>query len=156
MAKPKKKVFTFKEQIKFGNTGETNFLNFYSSEGIEKSKTRDYDFIITATNEPVELKTDSWKEEDTPNFFIERYSDAFKESPGSVWQSSLKGVKFFCYYYINSGTIYWFEIVSFLKFLEEKIKTLKPIKIFNKGYDTIGYKILRADCEPYIIRKDKI
>lgn len=111
--------FNFKDQLKVGDKGEKWFIEHYHSPLIQ-IKEHYADFKRISDGKIVELKTDTYSLDKTPNFFIERYSDFSKKSPGGIWQSKEKRVNVFCYLFIKDGVYYEFD-------LKELIKELTPI-----------------------------
>lgn len=142
------KTFHFGEQFNFGNKGESDFLKYYKAI---KSSDRAYDFILN--KETVEIKTESRTLEQTPNFFIERYSDIDKLKPGGPWQSI--NTNYFIYYFINDKTFFWFKSKELCSFLDIWIETQKPIYIKNRTYTSVGFKVPRDIVSHLLIKVDK-
>lgn len=145
----KDKVWSFKTQLAFGKQAEKEFLEHYH-EPIILSTTRSYDFKVVASGEKLELKTDDWDHEKTPNFFLERYSNWHELSPGGPWQSRKKSVDRFCYYFSRNGIYYEFRDIKLLcKEVEKLVKKnkIQPILIRNQAWFTAGYKLPREWLE---------
>ena len=137
--------FDFKVQLEVGQSGEADFLNMYPSK-LEIHPGFDGDFICKKTGDKIELKTDTYRMSDTPNFFIERYSDFHKKSPGSVWQALEHGCKRFCYYFVKDGVYFEFDnLPKLCNRLEKLIEGRSYIQVKNKAWVTIGYTIKRED-----------
>lgn len=132
---------TFRESLEIGKMGELlmtgHFPNLTALNG------KHSDFVDKNTGELYELKTDTYNINATPNFFIERYSNEGKKSPGSVWQAAEHGSTFFMYFYIRNHKLFLFKTAPLLERLELIIPKFIPIGIPNKNYVTIGYKIPR-------------
>lgn len=135
--------WSFKKQLQVGNKGESLFLEFYHSP-INKLREYKADFIRLTDGKLVELKTDTYSMDKTPYFFIERWSDIEKKKPGSVWQSSKKGVGVFCYMFINDRTYFEFsDLPALLRELDKLTQDMYLIRIPNKGWTSGGYKVPR-------------
>lgn len=144
------RFFKFDEQLAIGNIGETNFQQYYSELNPQKSKDKKIDFILN-NNHTVELKTDSYNMEKTPNFFMEQYTVSDdKINLGGPWRTKEHGVNLFVYYFLNNKVFFWFCPITLCEFLDKYIKDnkLNKISIPNKGsngtyYEAQGYKIPR-------------
>jgi len=72
MTQKKGKVFNFKDQMRIGDIGEADFIKIYEKlEPIKSLKNRKIDFTLN-NGKTIELKTDSYSMEKTPNFFMEK------------------------------------------------------------------------------------
>lgn len=141
MSKPPK-IYDFKEQLAIGDKGEAVFKQYYHKP-LTIIKERYADFK-TRDGKILELKTDTYKTDETPNFYFERYSDIAKKSPGSVWQSLDKGVDILCYFFINSNTYFEFKDLPALRdCLDDYILDKSYVNIANRGWGSAGYKIPR-------------
>lgn len=138
-------AFDFKAQLEVGSRGEELFMANYPRP-LEIWPGRDGDFIVKETGQKLEVKTDTYNIEKTPNFFIERYSNVAKKSPGSVWQALEHGCSIFCYMYVRHNI--WFEfndLPALRDRLDKLIEGKGYIAIKNKGWITAGYKIPRIE-----------
>jgi hypothetical protein len=115
--------FCFQEQLKVGDRGEELFMQHYP-KGIIIHPGRDGDFIEKSSGKKIELKTDTYNMDKTPNFFIERYSCIQKESPGSVWQAQSHGCDIFCYMFVRHNI--WFQFNNIPKLIERLEDLTKP------------------------------
>lgn len=139
------KTYDFRESLKFGQMAEAEFMQGYY-EPIIYSPKLTYDFRTVDTSDKIELKTDDWAMEKTPNHFWERYSDFYKETPGGPWRARLNRIDRFCYYFHRNGVYYEFTDIPLLcKTLQKYIDKQKkgPIFIKNKAWITAGYAIPR-------------
>lgn len=136
------KVFDFQEQIAKGKKGEEAFImGYHSSLSVVKDHFTDF---VRSDGIIVELKTDYYDHDKTANFFIERYSSYEAKSPGSFWQSQAKGVQMLCYLFASHGIYYEFaDIPATIARLEEIIPGLSYIRVPNKGWTGVGYRIPR-------------
>jgi hypothetical protein len=126
-----------------GDIGESLF--FQAHEGrLEKIDGLKGDFVLKETGQKLELKTDLWVMDRTPNFFMERYSNKATQSPGGPWQSAAHGSDLFIYFYVKDLTFYQFETKKLVEALERIVPTLAPTDIPNTGYVTQGYRVPRT------------
>lgn len=133
------KIFSFIHKRTQGRRGEADFLTFYPAA--QKSPDLVYDFILDG--QKIELKTEFRTLAQTPNFFMERYGNLEKLSPGGVWKSANKNIKWYVVYFIYDKTFFWFRAKLLKAFLDKFIKGEKPKYIDNKTYKTVGYIIPR-------------
>lgn len=143
--KKPKKVFDFKEQLALGNRAEELFLLYYH-EPITLHTTFSADFRSIASGDLIELKTDTYNMDKTPNFFWERWSDVANQKPGGPWQSQANRVKRYCYMFSRHNT--YFEFTNLRKLtgrLEKMTKGKYAIAVKNKGWITSGYPLPRED-----------
>ena len=138
------KVYSWKQQLEKGMKAEELFLDICHLK-LEKADTRDYDFV-TRDGRRVELKTDFYGEDRTPNFFIERWSVMEQDKPGGPWQSRGKKVDLFIYLYADTGTYYVFSDLKALCRTVEKMD-LPIIPVKNRGYSGGGYKVPRESLK---------
>lgn len=133
--------FNFKTQLKAGKIGELLFLQ--ANEGAVKLNDKfDYDFVTT-DGRGLELKTDFYAMDATPNYFFERWSDVSAQSPGGPWQSLAKGAHTFVYFYIPSLTYFTFDTAKLVGRLEQLIPSIKPYDVRNTTHVTQGYRVPR-------------
>jgi hypothetical protein len=135
--------FNFKTQLKAGKLGEMLYLK--ANEGaVTENPKFDYDFITT-TGGGIELKTDFYSMESTPNMFIERYSDSLAKTPGGPWQAISKGAQTFVYFYVPSLTYFTFDTAQLVGRLEQLIPNIKPYDVRNTTHVTQGYRVPRSE-----------
>lgn len=147
------KTFDFQKQLSIGKKGEELFLKRYPD--LTPTDGRKGDFI-GYSKRVIELKTDSYDMNKTPNFFMERWSNIENEKPGGVWQSAGHGAYYYCYLFEKHGVIYWFEVKALLEHLEANEKLYKKMRINNKGWLTEGWLVPRATLEALIILKENV
>ena len=147
----KRKKFDFKKQLEIGQQGEHIFMERYPHK-LTIHPGYDGDFI-DSKGRKIELKTDQWcMDTETSNFFIERYSDFWKKTPGSFWQAYEHGCDIFCYMFVRNDTYFKFtNIEAVLEVLNKHIEDTKGrfIMIKNKGWQTAGFTIPREKLEDY-------
>ncbi len=148
-------MWDFKEQLEKGNAGEKIFITNYASlKPVKSEKERYFDFTLK-DGKKVELKTDTYSMDATPNFFMERFGDIVTKKSGGPWRATEDKVEFFVYFFLKDKTFFWFEPKKLCKFLDKYIegKSYRPIP--NKGWVAGGYPVPRELCKPYLIRMDK-
>lgn len=133
------KIFQFHKQLKTGDAGEQWLLQNYDRP-LRLYEGREFDFYDDL-NRRVELKTETRSLEDSPNFFIERWSDISKKKPGGPWQSVDKA-DVLVYLFLPSQTYFVFDSIPLLiSEIEERKLTLKEIQ--NKGFTAGGFVVKR-------------
>lgn len=138
-------IHTFKEENKKGTKGEDRLLQYYPFL-INKS-CDGWDHIDTRVNKTIEVKTDFYDMNRTPNFFMERYSNDSTSKPGGPWRSMIYGADIFLYQFWSSETLFLFyDIAELIETLDAYIveNNLEMSFIKNKNYWTRGYKIPRT------------
>lgn len=157
------KVFNFNDQKRIGDVGESDFVKVYKDLDPKKSNT-DFRIDFTLNNGlTVELKTDSYDMEKTPNFFMEQLTVSGKNSNlGGPWRSKEHGVDYFVYYFLKNRVFFWFKPLSLCEFLDKFVEEyrIKPISIPNRDnrggyYEAVGFKIPRESVKPLLLREDK-
>jgi len=165
MKQNKGKVFNFKDQMRIGDIGEADFARIYEKLEPKKNiENRQIDFTLN-NGKTIELKTDSYSMNNTPNFFMEKNTVSHDNTSksGGPWRSKEHKIDYFVYYYMNDKVFFWFEPKSLCKFLNKYIKSnkLKAITIPNKDgkgreYKSFGYKIPRKEVLSVLLREHKI
>ncbi len=141
----------FSKSLKAGKAGEKAFQELAESCGIILTQTsgRKGDFT-DETGAIWEVKSDSYDMQKTENFFIERYSNASKGTPGGPYQAQEHGCKYFVYFFPLNNIAYVFETVDLLAQL--LVTPLgNPVDIRNVGHTTIGFKVPRVSLLPKFI-----
>lgn len=148
-------IFDFNKQLEVGDTGEEKFLSFYKDLHPKKSKDRRFDFHIDG-EKTVELKTDTYPIDNTPNFFMEMFGNIDEAKLGGPWRALQDEVDYFVYFFIKNKTFFWFETVSLCKMIDGLIAQhgLKPREIKNRSWTAMGYAIPRNELETILYRKD--
>jgi hypothetical protein len=148
------KFFDWQEQLDVGDVGEKDFLQYYKDLKPIKSKDLTVDFWLK-NGWSVELKTDTYDMNKTPNFFMELYGNEQKKL-GGPWRAKKDCLNLFCYYFKKNKTFFWFEPSSLVDLIDQIIlkDKLSTVDIVNDGWTAVGYKIARKDVESLLIRKD--
>ena len=140
------KIFEFNKQERRGKLGETLIIKAWPGL-FEWSSDSRYDLIYLPENKKVEVKTEyKWTLENTPNFFMEEFSDDIKFKLGGPFRAQQDNIDIFISFFINNLVLFWFDDVDALV---ERCKEgifkfkLQPKYIKNRGYNTIGYPIRR-------------
>lgn len=132
----KQVIHDFKESLKRGQDGETELLKLWPE--LIAADGRKHDFTLP-NGDTVELKTDYYDADKTPNFFMERWSNWADKKPGGVWQSS---ATYFAYYFIKNGLLFVFKTNALREFMDGQ--KYGGISVRNKGWTTVGYRVPRA------------
>jgi hypothetical protein len=150
------KLFDFDEQLNVGNDGESVFAKHYARLKPVKSTDRKIDFIL-GDGRSVELKTDTYDMEKTPNFFMEIFGDIDAEKIGGPWRAMQDGVDLFVYFFPKNKTFFWFKTVALCRKLDELVaqQNLTPKEIRNKGWSARGYVVPRNLLKSVCIKEDK-
>lgn len=135
-------TFAFKAQLRAGQIGEVLFEHA-NKDNLLKLDGFQSDFIFKPTGEGLELKTDYYSMDKTPNFFFERYSDKAKQSPGGPWQAKEHGSGLFVYFFVPSLTYFTFNTDQLIGRLEVLLPELDPWDVQNKSHTTVGYRVAR-------------
>lgn len=154
----REKTFDFREQLAVGDMGEKDFKKAYQVLEPKKSQVDlAYDFILK-DKKRVELKTDSYPMDKSPNFFMETVSDIQSGKLGGPFRAYKDGIEYFVYYFIEDCTYFWFETKKLHDALEALIASgkyqLKSIK--NKGWTAEGYAIPREALRSVVLYEDYI
>lgn len=136
-------VFGFKTQLRYGQLGEVIFYEANCKDVIRLDG-KEGDFAFKDTGAKLELKTDYYAMDKTPNFFFERYSNKDKLTPGGPWQAMEHGATEFVYFYVSNLTYFRFQTAQLVERLEEIVPTLSPTDIQNKSHVTQGYRVPRG------------
>jgi hypothetical protein len=137
-------TFDFKTQLRVGRAGEKFLEKHWHLPVIKNPDIKGWDYQ-DSSGAKIELKSDQYEMGKTPNFFLERYSDMLKLSPGGPWQAHAKGATVFVYLY--SANRIWYicrDIPALLAKLDVLLVKDKGIQIPNRGYTTLGHKVPRA------------
>jgi hypothetical protein len=147
-----REIFTFKKQLDVGSKGEALFLKHYG-DGASKADGRKFD--LSYNGKKVELKTDTYPMQETPNYFMERYGSIEDGKVGGPWRAAQDNVDYFVYFFLSNKTFFWFESKPLVKFLDEYTRNMRGKTVANKGYSSLGYAVPRDACDHLLIRKDK-
>lgn len=140
-------MHSFQSSLAKGQKGEALLLQLWP--GLKRLDGRKHDFVIEATGETLELKTDSYSTEKTKNFFLELVSNVQGFKVGGPAQALKNGTKYWVYLYPASNVMYIFETAQLVEELNKLLYTeeLAPCLIRNKTWTTIGVKVPRKLLE---------
>jgi hypothetical protein len=151
---------SFQASKNLGQLGEMLFHQAHNGDAT-KIDGLNGDFIWEPTGEKVELKSDFWKMEKTPNFFFERFSDRDRGTPGGPWRAQKDGSDLFVYFYVSDLTYFIFNTDELVGRLEKIIGRIEPTLVTNKSWITEGYRVPRemlkdiATEHKLVVRKDR-
>lgn len=103
------------------------------------------DFRILGSQTHLELKTDSYDMQKTPNFFME--TESRPGHLGGPFQALAKGSKYFIYYYVQNDKYFIFDTAQLVDFLRQRIGQYEERAIENRNYLTKGILVPRKDLE---------
>lgn len=130
-----------------GDIGELMFLEAHKGQLI-KDNTRGRDFTLLFSDEGVELKSDFFSFEKTPNFFFERYSNTEFQTAGGPWRAKEEGTRWFVYLFVDSLTAFRFDVNDLVRVLDEIAPTLELRSVKNRSWTTLGYLVPRDLLAP--------
>jgi hypothetical protein len=148
-----KRTFYFNAQNNIGKAGEKLFCSFYANLNPSTTDGIKHDLVVE-NGKTVEIKTDTYSMEATPNFFFERYGNDKTLKPGGPWRAVEDGIDYFVYFFLQDKTFFWLDPVKLTRFLDKYTQDLKPKTVQNKGYSSIGYCVPREVCEELFLRVD--
>lgn len=134
----------FVKDLDRGKKGE-NFINDNFPELELISEPYGADFKCKNTGHLIELKTDFYDFNKTPNFFIERYSNYDTKRDGGVHQAIKYGAQWFMYLFYSDKVLYTFRVNDLIRFIDDNEHKFKPSFVMNRSYRTMGYKINRGE-----------
>ena len=138
---------SFRASLNLGAVGEMLYHQAHCGT-LNRTNGRAGDFVNRETGDIVELKTDYYPMDKTPNFFFERFSDGDKKSPGGPWQALGHGCKTFVYFFVANMTTFTFDTAQLVAHLDSIEHTLEPFKVGNSTWTTIGYRVPREVLAP--------
>ena len=145
-------VFGWHEQLSVGNKGERYFQTLYPSA--VKTNGRVDDFVLNGKR--IELKTDTYSMAKTPNFFMEYVGNTKSGAIGGPWRTCKDNIDYFVYLFLYDKKLFWFNACELSKFLDEKIKTMKPKRVKNATYEAYGFAVNRDEVAHLQIDPTKI
>ena len=140
-------TFSWKKQLEIGQAGEHLLINGYHSPIVFSHNLR-WDFTRISDGAKIEVKTDTYDHEATPNFFFERWGNEADRKPGGPWRARKDRVDVFVYFFVRNNIYYEFNDVKVLCARADKLirrKSTEEIRIKNRGYITVGYKLPRDE-----------
>lgn len=155
------KIHNFVDSLKKGKEEEAKFVAKCAGK-LTQLEGKKSDFKVNENGLLLELKSDFYDMEKTPNFFFERYSNWESKSPGGPWQAKTHDSKYYCYRFVNNDKTFLFDVVQLTAFLDTFTETLQMKEVRNKTWTTKGYAVPRAavahlelDFEKEILNKSE-
>lgn len=140
-------TWTFSSQAKVGDKGAALLRAHWPLKVLEHADPKGPDFVDQRAR-VIELKTDSRSLEESANFFMERWGNKEKRGAGGPWQALQKGSTCFVYLYLPSRTWFVFEdLPALVERLNALLLDLKPVRVPNRGWTTVGYKVPRSELK---------
>lgn len=134
----------FTSDLKRGQIGQDIFKVKYP-EYIGTVGYNRIDFNNPKTGESVELKSDSYDMNKTPNLFLEKYSNHKTRTLGGPFSAAEAEVTWFVYYFVKNDTAFWYKPEELVEWLNqwEGSADKNLIGVRNAGYVTLGLKTPR-------------
>lgn len=132
----------FQDSLKEGQAGEDFFYEL-NKDTLERLDGLKNDFRIIKTGDNIELKSDYYSVEKTPNFFMETVSVLSDNKQGGPFQALANGNKYYVYFFVKDKVMYIFETEKLVNRLNEIKDNYEDCQIPNKNHITIGKKIPR-------------
>ena len=147
------KVFNFNDQRRIGDIGESDFVRVYKKLKPKKSKTNfQIDFTLS-NGKTVELKTDSYDMEKTPNFFMEQKTISEKSSNlGGPWRAKDHKIDYFVYYFLKNKVFFWYDPIPLCEFLDKFVKESNNAKLGSIMQSFLTYLL---SSRPVIKEKER-
>jgi hypothetical protein len=143
----------FKKDLKKGQDAEHNFFMKFQQH-MTRTDGRRGDFLINKTEEILELKTDFYDPDSTPNIFIEKYS--YQDKPGGPFQSKEHGVSYYAYWFPKTDLLLLFNVDQLIKRIKKLEANLKTVSIKNKNYSTLGYLVDRNLLQDILLDPEEV
>lgn len=137
----------FKVDLAKGHAGEALLLKMWPELVHLDGKHADFMCPDFST---LEVKSDQYNMHETPNMFIERWSDVKAKKPGGPWQAFGRGTTYFAYLYAANKVCYVFKTHELIEFLEQQ--KLAEIWVHNRSWVTVGYKVSRALVKHLVVK----
>lgn len=137
------KRHNFKDSLKFGEAAENLVLKTYKE--LKKDSQEGHDMV--RGDATIEVKSDRYTFDETPNFFIELYSDDKSMKLGGPWRALKHNTNVFLYHFIFERRVFWFDdIAALVKAVEAYVSKsrLQLTSVRNENHITLGYKIPRS------------
>lgn len=145
-----------------GNDGEAFLLSKHPNLAPAVG-TRLYDLVDTAAGTTIEVKTDTYDFEKTPNFFMEQFTrSGDNDSPGGPWRALRDNVKCFVYLFMVPRPIAWWftDVTALVDTLDAYLGAKRRFAhvIRNNGWSGHGYCVPRTEldgCPGYKVDYDE-
>lgn len=134
-------IHDFKTSLAKGAAGEVLLMEAWP--GLERLDGRKSDFLVLATGEQLELKSDQYDMDKTENFFIEVWSDRERLKVGGPRQALSHGSSIWVYMFPKNRTMFVFDTGALVSWLAENVAVYPLINIPNRTWITAGIKVPR-------------
>jgi hypothetical protein len=132
-----------------GDVGERDFLRTFPlyRKG-DQENMYEHDLVCSVSGSTVELKTDYYDMDKTPNLIVERYSNEQKGTAGGPYRHN-SSLGYWVYYYKKNGVFLFYDAGQ----LVEKVTSLNLplLSIQNQGYTTGVHRVKRTDVEDCLL-----
>lgn len=148
------KIYDFIVQNKLGYLGEQLFCRAFNAT---PSDCLEYDCTLP-DGRTVELKTENYK---FNNLCVETFGNTNTMSVGGPWRAFRDGVDVYAHFFIKDGIVCFFDIVPFIRYLEENMDAFKPLSAKNKSmrgeiYSSSALLVPSYDVLPFITQIELI
>ena len=137
----------FAKDINRGIIGEkilAKTFNWHIPPANPETKLPERRFDLVYPPHTIEIKTDFYDMEKTPNFFMEKVSDEDFGSLGGPWRAADDNVDWFVYFFIKNARVFCWKTANLVSCLNAVTKNMEPSKVENKNYTTKGFKVKRS------------
>lgn len=141
----------FRSSLAVGQLGEEWLMSVWPE--LERLDGRKSDFKLP-DGTLVEVKTDSYPMSKTANFFMERYSNMYKSTPGGPWQALEHNSTLFVYVFSKDKAVFVFDTKKLVEALEPIILKLTPKVVKNANWETMGYAVPRELVKHLYTKKE--
>jgi len=146
-------AFNMHKELGHGEKGELRIVKAYSDILEHRPNIREYDIVSLPNNKTIEVKTEyRYSLQNTPNFFMERYSDDINYKSGGPWRAFEDSIDLYIQYFIQNDTLFVFSALKpLVKELDRLTVTRKPVTVpqDHGRYNTLGYPIARASLKDF-------
>lgn len=143
--------FNMREELKHGEKGELDIVRAYPRILVHRPDIEEYDIDSIPNGLTIEVKTEyRWSLKNTPNFFMEKFSDDINYKPGGPWRALNDNIDLYIQYFIQDGVLFIFKNI---KGLVEELgrqgfgRKLVPVEQDHGRYNTLGYPVSRKSLE---------
>lgn len=147
-------VFDFDKQLAIGDAGEEFLRQQHPSLCLAPEDERKYDLYCSDYHTTIELKTDTYRHDKTPNFFMERETrSSGVAKDGGPWRALADGVDYFVYMFVKPTPVayWWCELKALVDWLDDWIAVKRRYvhRIRNKGWEARGFLVPRKEVPGY-------
>lgn len=142
---------TFNSDLAAGQAAEAYLIQKYAGKLIP-STDRKWD-LTTLSGDKIEIKLERRKASELKNLFVESIANDNKGTLGGPYRSYKDKIKYFGWLVSDSKELYLFETDKLVEIVDLIIarEGLKPKKVRNTTYNTLGYAVKIEWLLPYRI-----